>query len=342
MKKPLIALFTLLSLPHAWALSIEPVDWGEFLYGDNVVCSMSVSADDPEVGVVKKHGKYGLADSTGKVLIPLGYDDGACLDDGHATFLKQGKWGVVDSTHRILMPFIFDTPIRDFNGADKAILVDERDDGTYSAIYGTEGQIILNYRHGVLRFENDKFIHFHDHKDGQSGFMDIFGNVILKGRYEWVKLLDSTTGDERFLVRADNKTLMLDRHKNTLTQGYDNMEPFDEQGISRVYQNLDSGGYKVGFVDRNGTLIIKPKSYQYPMWNDVFGHEWQLRTNGTQCTLFLEDRFGKAVDDPDFLDKPCKLLAKPNQTPKPKPTPTERGLWERIKAWVTNLTSSSL
>lgn len=342
MKKPLIALFALLSLPQAWALSIAPADWGEFSHDDNVVCSMSVSADDPQVGVVKKHGKYGLADSTGKVLIPLDYDNGACLDDGHATFLKQGKWGVVDGTHRVLMPFIFDKQIRDFNGVDKVIVIDNRDEDTHWLVYGADGQLILDDWHNNLRFENDKLIRFENNKEGQSGFMDISGNVILKGRYEWVKLLDRTTGDERFLVRADNKTLMLDRHKNTLTQGYDNMEPFDEQGISRVYQNLDSDGYKVGFVDRNGTLIVEPTLHQYPMWNDVFHYEWQLRTNGTHCTLFLQDHLGKAVDDPDFLDKPCKLLATPNQTPHQKPTPTKRGLWERIKAWVTNPTSSSL
>lgn len=343
MKKSLIALFTLLSLPQAWALSlsITYTDWGEFSYDDNVVCSMSVNADDPKIGVVTKHDKYGLADSTGKVLIPLEYDDGKCLS-GHAAFLKQGKWGVVDSTHRVLMPFIFDKPIQDFNGVDKVIVMDNRDDGTHWLVYGANGQTVLEYQHSNLRFENDNIIRFENYKgDRQSGFMDSEGNVILKGRYEWVKLLDGTAGDERFLVRTDNKTLMLDRHKNTLTQGYDNMEPFDKQGISRVYQNLDSGGYKVGFVDRNGTLIVKPSSHRYPMWNDVFGHEWQLHTNGTQCTLFLEDRLGKTVNNPDFPDKSCKLITTPNQAPSKQPPATGRGLWDRIKAWVTNLTHPS-
>lgn len=338
MKSPIIALFAILSLPQAWALSIAPADWGEFSHDDNVVCSMSVSADDPQVGVVKKHGKYGLADSTGKVLIPLDYDDGACVN-GYAAFLKQGKWGVVDTSHRVLVPFIFDKPIQDFNGVDKVIVIDNRDDDTHWLVYGADGQTVLDYQDSNLRFENDKIIRFENYKgDRQSGFMDISGNVILKGRYEWVKLLDSTTGDERFLVHADNKTLMLDRQKTVFTQDYDNMEPFDSQGISRVYQNLGSDSrHKVGFVDRNGTLIVEPTLHQYPIWNDVFRHEWQLRTDGTHCTLYLQDLSGKAVNDPSFPDKPCKLLAIPNQTI--SQTPANYGLWDKIRAWFSNFIS---
>ncbi|STZ09641.1 Uncharacterised protein [Moraxella caprae] len=335
MKKPLIALFAMLTLPQAWALSIEPADWGDFRYDENVICSTSAENSDI-FGVVKKQGKYGMADSTGKVLLPLEYDDGACLDDGHATFLKQGKWGVVDSTHRILMPFIFDTPIRDFNGVDKVIITDERDDGIYSAMYGVDGGIILGYQRGRLRFENDVLIRFESDTDGQSGFMDTQGNIILAGRYDWVRLLDDKAGDERFLVSVDNQAMMIDRHKNVFTQDYDNMEPFDEQGISRVYQNLDSGGYKVGFVDRNGMLIVKLSSHRYPMWNDVYGHEWQLRTDGGQCTLFLQDLAGQAINNPEFPDKSCRLLATPNQTPSQEPT-AKRGLWDRIWAWATGL-----
>lgn len=330
MKSPIIALFAILSLPQAWALSIEYADWGEFSYRKDVLCSMSVSVDNTEVGIVKKHGNYGLADSTGKVLIPLDYDDGACVN-GYAAFLKQGKWGVVDTSRRVLVPFIFDKPIQDFNGVDKVIVIDNRDDDTHLAVYGADGQIVLDGWYNNLRFENDKLIRFENDKEGQSGLMDISGNVILKGRYEWVKLLDSTTGDERFLVRADNKTLMLDRQKTVFTQDYDNMEPFDKQGISRVYQNLNGDGkYKVGFVDRNGTLIVEPTLHQYPIWNDVFRHEWQLRTDGTHCTLYLQDLSGKAVNDPNFPNKPCKLLTTPNQ--KTQQTPTKYGLWHKIKA----------
>lgn len=339
MKSPIIALFAILSLPQAWALSIEYADWGEFSYRKDVLCSMYVSVDNTEVGIVKKHGNYGLADSTGKVLIPLDYDDGACVN-GYAAFLKQGKWGVVDSTRRVLMPFIFDKPIQDFNGVDKVILIDKRDDGTHSAVYDADGQIALNYRHSNLNFENDTLIQFMDNADGQRGFMDTMGNVILKGHYDWVKLLNHTTGDERFLVRANNKTLMLDRQKTVFTQDYDNMEPFDKQGISRVYQNLNGDGkYKVGFVDKNGALIVKPSSHQYPKWNDVFDYEWQLRTDGTHCTLFLEDRLGQAVNDSNFPDKPCKLLTTPNQ--KTQQTPTKYGLWHKIRAWFSNLIHST-
>lgn len=312
---------------------IESADWGDFRYDENVVCS--TSAENSNIfGVVKKHGKYGMADSTGKVLLPLEYDDGACLN-GYVTLSKQGKWGLVDAHQRVVAPFVFGKQPWGFNGVDKVIITDNRDDGIYLAVHGVDGGVILGYRRGEWDFENDVLIRFEDDDNGQSGFMDTQGNIILAGQYGWVKLLDDKAGDERFMVSIDNQTMMIDRNKNILTQGYDDMEPFDKQGISRVYQDLDNP-YQVGFVDRNGTLIIKPSSHHYPMWNDVYGHEWQLRIDGRQCTLFLQDRAGQAVNDPKFPDKSCRLLATPNQTPNQEPT-AKRGSWDRIWAWVVSL-----
>ncbi|STY90153.1 WG repeat-containing protein [Moraxella bovis] len=333
MKKPLIALFAMLTLPQAWALSMKPADWGDFRYDENVVCSTSAENSDI-FGVVKKHGKYGMADSTGKVLLPLEYDDGACLT-GHITLSKQGKWGLVDAHQRVIVPFIFDRQPWDFNGVDKVIIIDERDDGIYSAVYGVGGGIILDYQRGEWDFENDVLIRFEDDENGQSGFMDTQGNIILAGRYDWVKLLDDKAGDERFLVGVNSQVMMIDRHKKVFTQDYDDMEPFDEQGISRVHLDVN-GKSKIGFVDRSGILIVKLSSHRYPMWNDVYGHEWQLRIDGKQCTLFLQDLAGQVVSSPEFPDESCRLLATPNQTPNQEPT-AKRGLWDRIWAWATGL-----
>lgn len=323
MRYSIIALLAVLLPYRAWSLSIQPADWGQFSYQDEVMCTTSIRADTP-VGVVQKHGKYGLADSAGKILIPLHYENGTCLSNGRATFLTQDKWGVLDSQHHVLVPFIFDKPISDFNGTDKVIITHKRDDDVYSAMYGADGQILLDYQHGRLRFEGDRLIRF-EGNHGQSGFMDSTGQVILTGHYDWVKLLDDKAGDERFLVSINHKILMIDRHKTILAQGYDNISPFDEQGIARVYQSLHHRD-KVGFMDKNGKLIVRPKLHDYPMWHDVFGYEWQLRTDGTSCTLFLEDFHGTPVNDPNFPNKPCKLLTTPNQTP----APIEHGFWRRI------------
>lgn len=323
MKKSAIAFFALVLPPQAWALSIQPNDWGGFSYDTDVMCSTFL--DTEQIGVVKKDDKYGLADSTGKVLIPLDYDDGVCLSDGHVAFLRQGKWGVLDGQHRVVVPFIFDKKISDFNGKDQLIITDNGSDGSYSTLYATDGQVLLEHQRGRLRFERGGLIRFEGDDNGQSGFMDSTGKVILMGHYDWVKLLDAKAGDERFLVSLNNHTLMMDRHKTVLAQGYDNIEPFDEHGISRVYQN-STHRYKVGFVDRSGRLIVRPSLHEYPIWNEVFGHEWQLRTDGTSCTLFLQDRHDQPVNDPEFPDKSCQLLAMPNEPT----TPVKRGFWGRF------------
>lgn len=50
------------------------------------------------LAVVKKDGKYGFIDRTGKEVIPLIYDDAYGFYDGLAAVEKDGKMGYIDRT----------------------------------------------------------------------------------------------------------------------------------------------------------------------------------------------------------------------------------------------------
>ncbi|MCL2816465.1 MAG: WG repeat-containing protein [Oscillospiraceae bacterium] len=54
-----------------------------------------------------KNGKFGFADTTGKIVIPFEYDDAYCFAEGLAAVEKNGKWGFINKLNEAVIPFIY-------------------------------------------------------------------------------------------------------------------------------------------------------------------------------------------------------------------------------------------
>jgi hypothetical protein len=55
------------------------------------------------------NGKYGFKHKkTGKVVIPIEYDDAESFSEGLARVKKNGKWGFIDKTGKVVIPFEYD------------------------------------------------------------------------------------------------------------------------------------------------------------------------------------------------------------------------------------------
>jgi len=64
---------------------------------------------DERFKAVKDHGAYGFLDSrNNELLIPFAYDDANSFSEGLAAVKKSGKWGYIDKTGREAIPFIYD------------------------------------------------------------------------------------------------------------------------------------------------------------------------------------------------------------------------------------------
>ena len=57
---------------------------------------------------VKRYGKYGFIDQTGKVVIPLKYDDALYFNEGLASVKRNGKWGFIDKDGKVMIPLKYD------------------------------------------------------------------------------------------------------------------------------------------------------------------------------------------------------------------------------------------
>ena len=57
---------------------------------------------------VKRDGKYGFIDKTGKVVIPLNYDWAWSFSEGLASVSQNGKYGFIDNTGKVVIPLKYD------------------------------------------------------------------------------------------------------------------------------------------------------------------------------------------------------------------------------------------
>lgn len=60
--------------------------------------------------VMNFKAKYGFVDTTGKLVIPLLYQNGMGFSEGLASMQKDGKYGFIDKNNKVVIPFQYDGP----------------------------------------------------------------------------------------------------------------------------------------------------------------------------------------------------------------------------------------
>jgi hypothetical protein len=219
---------------------------------------------------VKKNGKYGIIDKTGKEVVPViyeyvtnfwdEYDDTPIFYEGMARvarFDKNGymKWGFIDKTGKEVI-----API--YNGAsnfyDGIAIVNK--DGTWCFIDKT-GKVIIpqisnnyyevhNYHEGLAAVE--KNVVYYDkngvfHWDLKWGFINTTGKEIIPTIYDMVS--DFSEGFAS--VEKDGKWGVIDKTgKEVVPPIYDYVSDFHE-GLAKIEKN-----YKCGFIDKTGKVVI--------------------------------------------------------------------------------------
>ncbi len=68
------------------------------------------------LAAVERNGKYGFIDKAGKVVIPLNYDDTWYFTEGLAAVKQNGKYGFIDNTGKVVIPLKYDKADSFYNG----------------------------------------------------------------------------------------------------------------------------------------------------------------------------------------------------------------------------------
>jgi hypothetical protein len=175
-------------------------------------------------------GPWGYIDRSGRVVVPLEFDWAEPFSEGRAAVVLNNKYGYIDTAGRLVIPLQFDVNWSveppPFQGG-RAVVKD-----------GNQMRLIDG--------------------DGSTIAIDRAGTVVMPRRYVLVqpelpgyrKLSD----DDRIIVFSggkDGKSGAIDRSGRTIVEPeYKHLEPFSE-GLAAVSQ-----GDKVGFIDRDGKLVV--------------------------------------------------------------------------------------
>ncbi|MES1964185.1 WG repeat-containing protein [Psychrobacter sp. AH5] len=208
--------------------------------------------------------KYGLVNSQGELIVPLGIYDNIKMPYSNAdntlfTVVKNKKYGFIDTKGRVVIPLMYD----------------------YAQSF-EEGLVSVS--------KEDKF-----------GIIDRQNQTIIPFEYEYIDLLnnlDREDTNQSLLFRAKLKDdyALIDQNNQTITD-------FEYDTISAIYYtNLFIVGKrdKVGVIDNTGKLIV-PINYRFieDTLQSTDPYDFELPQAYIQATLedktYLFDKTGKLM-----------------------------------------------
>ena len=142
-------------------------------------------------GMIVLHGGYdngdlkmGFADTTGKLVIPLIYDEAQGFSDGLAFVEKDGKGGYINQQGETVIPFIYESGGPFSEGL--AVVMKGRSyyiiDKTGKAVANLAQNVMCimpEFKDGLINISIDKY-------DGPSGFANQEGEIVIPCVYESV------------------------------------------------------------------------------------------------------------------------------------------------------------
>ncbi|MCL6097741.1 MAG: WG repeat-containing protein [Bacteroidetes bacterium] len=233
--------------------------------------------------LVRNEYKKGFIDASGKIIIPLIYDDAKHFKEGFAAVKENDKWGFIEKSGKYILPPKFDLMKDEFSEGTIGVQVDRK----WGFISNT-GELQINPIYDdVGSFSEGLAIIA---QNGKQGYIDKTGKIIIEPVFKkafnfengiarivenieskdaW-KLIDKTSkqiGSTLFVkdinhfedgvacVRTlDNKYNYIDRQGNFLSEiKYDRAEPWFHNGVAQVFI-----GKKMGYIDKTGRYIWRP------------------------------------------------------------------------------------
>ncbi len=291
------------------------------------------------LAAVKKDGKWGFIDKTGKVVIGFQYEDVDTFgfSKGLAGVEKNGMWGFIDKTGsfviepqyngEIIIPFgdddragiiISDTSWRAIDRTGKILSTDQmvsfslteglkgfNKDGKFGYV-DKDNKIVINPTYDMITDFREGFAAVK--KSGVWGFIDKTGKEVIAPQYLSASLFDSgaaivkkTTGE---ILRIDKEGQQLQSY-GSLYYGIGNFS-----GGLAPFAYEENGMY--GIIDISGKIVIEPK-YDYIESLGIGPYEFTLQDE----TVFIDkkDRVGSFIvikdDKYGFVDKTGTEIVKP-------------------------------
>lgn len=213
--------------------------------------------------IVGLRKKYGFVDTTGKVVIPIKYDDvdgGSPREiysnnwsgDGLMSVCINGKWGYIDRKGEVVVPIIYDRVDKRSYSPEYIVPGITRvwKEGLVGGInYKGEWLLPLEYQEIEDNYSKDLFF---VKKEGKYGFFNSDFQPVIPCKYDFTSGF-SKKGD-LCAVGINGKYGYIDKKGNeVIPMSYDFAEPF-YNGLAAVVKDD-----KMGYINQSGELVIPLK-----------------------------------------------------------------------------------
>lgn len=205
---------------------------------------------NPNIVVIEKDKKYGLAYCTGRIIISPKYDQLISLSHRDKNNLllsvkQNGKYGTIDSTGKIITPIIYDKLYKCHSCGDNLINVTRNNK---LGLINSKNQEILPLNYSEVKLLYGNIIRIKTITSRKYGLIDSKGKFILDTTHLRIEKKKYTN---YITYRKDNlEGLLTNKGKPLVPQVYNSIEYF-KKGFANVKK-----GRLYGLIDKRGKLII--------------------------------------------------------------------------------------
>ena len=201
----------------------------------------SIKSINDENIIVKKDGKYGIKNTSGKELVPAKYQDLEYTFSNYYIAKKDGKYGIIDTANKQMLKFEYEN----ISYRDVATFFEAEKSGDSNTIV-----IDSDFKEKVKGYISEVNIekgYFRIRVDGEYKYYNF--------KFEEKEAKDILTDNNLFLSKKDNKYGYVDKDGNVVVDYiYDDAREQNEYGFIAVKK-----GSLWGCLDKEGKTIVEPK-----------------------------------------------------------------------------------
>jgi hypothetical protein len=216
---------------------------------------------------------YGVLTVQNKILLPAEYED-IRIDTGVILMKQNGKWGVADKTGKQLLPAEY-TALT-YSATDKLLLAEK---GTQYGIIDLTGKWMFEKVKTVFTLYTPRYGMVLCKVSGKYGFLDLKGNEVIVTRYEGAYDFTSSGMAQVYKKKEGSSNIYLygyiDKKGTELIPNKYEVLGGISQGLI-VAKDPETNRY--GYLDRTGKWIIQPV-YLSALSFDNFGGAWVKMTD---------------------------------------------------------------
>lgn len=229
------------------------------------------------LAAVKKNGKWGFIDESGKAVIPFEYDDVMSFSEGKAVVANAEKKTDEYGGYTVWSYGFVDTQgnYTKFTYAGGTQLKFE----DYNEVSSAFGDIKAFFHNGYVNlFDSDGLLHVFD-KDGKAVDLGFFVTDHPYNENLFAVYSPFTDESPRYVDKDGNSVIVPVSPWDNCYVG--NVDSFN-QGLAPVWVFPNDGGNGVmGFINKSGEWVINPR-FDYYTYSDIYGDS-ELFKSGIAC-----------------------------------------------------------